>query len=148
MQPHHRTPDIEQAGMQPIPFSKVNSRHPDSSTAIVATIVSLDCLAPEFADLLGTVVETNVDEEVAIRGVGLKIFGRLVRRPLSNVGTQQPGAVPALELARTLGFVIQRGSERDNSLDLPGLLDWGVSYILCADRYNVPFPVAEVPFER
>lgn len=65
--------------MQPTSFREVNGRHPDSSTLIFAMIVGLDRLTPEFADLLATVpIETNVYEEVTIRGVGIKTLSRLV----------------------------------------------------------------------
>jgi hypothetical protein len=104
--------------MQPISFSKVNGRHPDTSTTVIATIVGLDRLPPEFAELRGAFIEANINKEVTVRGVGLKVLRRLVCSPLRNIGAQEPGAVPAIKLACALRFVVQRGSKRDDSLDL------------------------------
>lgn len=104
--------------MKPISFGKVNGRHSDTSTTVIATIVGLDRLPPEFAELRGAFIETNINQEVTVRGVRLKVLRGLVCSPLRNIGAQEPGAVPAVELSCALGFVVQRGPKRDDSLDL------------------------------
>jgi hypothetical protein len=104
--------------MQPISFSKVNGCHPDTSTTVIATIVGLDRLAPEFADLRGAFIETNINKEVTVRGVGLKVLSSLVCGPLLDMGAQELGAIPATKLACALRFEVERGSKRDDSLDL------------------------------
>lgn len=107
--------------MQSISFSKVNGRHPDTTTTVIATIVGLDRLPPEFAELRGAFIETNVNKEVTVPGVRLKVLRRLVCSPLRNIGAQEPGAIPAIKLACALRFVVKRGSKRDDSLDLLGV---------------------------
>lgn len=115
--------------MQPIAFGKVDGRHPDTPTTVIATIVGLDRIPPEFAELRGALIETNINKEVTVRSVGLKVVGRLVCSPLRNMGPQEPGAVPAIKLACAVRFVVQRGSKWDDSLDLLDVRD-GVHVML------------------
>lgn len=104
--------------MQPISFSKVNGRHPDTSTTAIATIVGLGRLPPEFAELRGVFIKANINKEVTVRGIELKVLRSIVCSPLRNIGAQEPGAIPAIKLACALRFVVQRRSKRDDSLDL------------------------------
>lgn len=144
MQPHHRASHIPHTRMQPIALRKVDCSHADSSAAVVATVVLSNPVAPVLACLPGTVlVETNVDQEVAVFKVRLEIRGRLVGRPTLDVWTEITGAVPALELAGAFGFIIQRGSQGDDTGDLYIRLSKGCSRIM---RINcIPSPALAVP---
>lgn len=107
MQPHHRTLNIWQTRMQPIPLGEVNRGHADPTSAVIAPVVLLDGATPKLAHILGTVlVETDVDQEIAVLGMRLEIRRRRRRRPPLDVGFQIGWPVPAAELARAFGFVV------------------------------------------
>ena len=67
MQPHHRTPNIEQSRMQSIPISQVDGRHANPTSTVIATVIIANSFAPELANLGGTTVaETDVDQEITV----------------------------------------------------------------------------------
>lgn len=119
MQPHNRTPHVEQPLVQPVPVPQVDGRHADAPPPVVAAVVLLDRPAPVLAHLLRAVlVEADVDQEVAVVRVRLEVRRGFVGRPLLDRGGEQGRGVPAVELAGALGFVVEGGAERDDSCDL------------------------------
>jgi hypothetical protein len=108
--------------MQSIPFPQINSGHPRSPPSIIAPINRLNCLAPELARLRGAILpKSDIDQEIAVFRVGLKIRRRRVRRPFVDRACASCDAVPAAKLARAGAFVVHRCPERDDAFDSIGL---------------------------
>jgi hypothetical protein len=109
MQPHHGTSHIKKPRVQPVPIPQVYSCHANATPAIVAQVILADGLAPEIANIRRTVIftEADVDQEIAVFLVGLKLRSGLSRSPLLNRGSQQARRVPAIKAAGYVGFRIQ-----------------------------------------
>lgn len=82
MQPHDRALHIEQPTMKPVPFSQVDSSHPNSSPPIVPSVVGIDGLDPEVTDTSVAVFpEPDVDEKVTEVVARLEVGCRRLRCP-------------------------------------------------------------------
>lgn len=74
MQPHNRTLNVAQPSMQAISIPQINRRHTRAPASIITAIIVLDLTTPQLAVLLGRVLpKPDVDEEVAVRKVGLEV---------------------------------------------------------------------------
>ncbi len=119
MQPHNRTPDIEQPPMKPVPLPQIDSRHPCPPASVVATVIPLDRLDPKISHLLLAILaETDVDQEVAVVRIRFEIRRVLGGGPGVDGTGAGSCAVPAAELARAFGFVVEGGTQGDYALDL------------------------------
>lgn len=119
MQPRDGTPDVEQAAVQSVAVAEVDGRHAGAAAAVVAPVIRLDGAAPVLAGLLRAgLAEADVDQEVAEGQVGLEVWGRGGGRPRVDRACAGAHAVPAAEFARAFGFVVERGAERNDALDL------------------------------
>ena len=105
--------------MQPITISQINRRHPGSLPPIIALIIRRDGLLPKLAHLLGTILtETDVDEEIRVRIVGLEVRGGVFGCPCFDGAGDVADAVPAAQFDGAGGFVVHRCAEGDYALDL------------------------------
>ena len=123
MQPHDWTSHVAQSAVQTISIAQVDGRHPGSPTAGVALIVLLDGLLPEAPHVRRAVLaEPDVDQKVAVVVVWLEGIRGLIGGPLVDGAGACFHAIPAAELTRALGFVVERRAEWDDAGDLVGCI--------------------------
>lgn len=119
MEPHDRTPDVEQTAVQTVSLTQVDCGHASAASAVIALVVGGNDLAPHISDVLVTVLaKADVDEEVAVFLVWLEIRCCVVAGPLVDWSCARRDAVPAPKFSRSLGFVVQRCTQWDDALDL------------------------------
>jgi hypothetical protein len=95
VQPQHRTLDIRQSTMQPIPITEIDGCHSSPLPAFITNIVVCNLIAPELADGRVTVfAESYTDEEIGefVAGAEGVVWGFA---PGFNVGSQVLWCVPA-----------------------------------------------------
>jgi hypothetical protein len=65
MQPQHRTLDIRQSTMQPIPIPQIDRCHSGPLPALITNIIVCNLIAPEIADgRVAVLAKSYIDEEV------------------------------------------------------------------------------------
>lgn len=105
--------------MQPITLAKVDSCHSSPSPSVVPLIISLDSLPPEIASLLWAVLaEADVDEEVTVVKVRLKVRRRCLGGPFFDRTRAGCDAVPAAKFPGALRFKVHGCAKGDDALDL------------------------------
>lgn len=119
MQPHDRAFHIKESPQKPISFFQVDSSHACSSPPLIASIVGFDGFNPEIPDRLITILpKPNINQKIAVLVLKLEVRRRGLGSPSIDAVTQEGRAVPAAERARTFGFVVEGGTEGNNTFDL------------------------------
>jgi hypothetical protein len=116
VQPQHRTLDIPEPVMQPIPIPQIDRRHPNPPPSLIPLIVIPDLLSPERPSVLRHILtKPDIDQEIGILISRNKIRGRRSRSKSIDSGLEERASVPAAEGDGARGFGVERGPERDDA---------------------------------